>query len=114
MGRGKHAVLAWFPQGNGRICRANRALEAWQEMQTAMSAAVVHRRASRACPRSWDRSIRPSCEYDRTSGTRMFGGRSRAIPPRALTAACGFAGNSDISAARWRKHAQTLQVEIQA
>ena len=84
------------------------------EMKPVMSAASVHWRASRACPRSWDRSIRPSCEYDRTSGIRMFGSRSRTIPSRASTAACDSGGTSGISAARWQKHAQTLPVEIRA
>src|ERR1700737_94526 len=82
--------------------------------QTLTSAALVHLRASPECLRSWGRSIRPLFQRDRNSGTRMYGSRTRTVPPRASTEACDCAGTSGSGAVRWRKCAQTIPVEIRA
>src|SRR5258708_19114082 len=99
-----------FPQGN----RPARGEQEAISLQTLMSAALIHLRASPAGPRSWGRAIPPSFQRNCTSGTRMYGSRSPTVPPRASTAACDDAGTSDSGAARWRKDELRKPVEIRA
>jgi hypothetical protein len=105
------------PRG-GCIVARNRPLRGGNTeaiwLQTLTSAALIRLQANPACPRSWDRWIRPSIQRNRTFGTRMYGSRSRRVPAQAWTAACDSAGTSGSGAARWRKHALRRPVEIRA
>jgi hypothetical protein len=78
------------------------------------SAALAHRQASRSSRSSWGRSIPPSCERDRTSGTRTSGIRRRAVPPQASPAACGSGCTWDSAAARSRKWPPKIPADIRA